>query len=157
MLYFRAWENAKNPENTWNHTLGRSKIMTICLLFFVTVFMTGCAKSNDTMEKIKDLECTVMTEENIPEELKELVDQKKEDAFRMTFEDRGFLYVCIGYGRQETGGYSIAMKELYETANAIYVKTNLIGPKQEEKNNKMESFPYIVIKTEQIDKPVVFE
>jgi len=46
---------------------------------------------------------------------------------------------------------------LYETANAIYVDTNLIGQAPEEKSNQVESYPYVVIKTEFVDKPVVFD
>ena len=99
----------------------------------------------------------MIAEDNIPEELLEQIEQKKADAFKITFEDRGFLYICVGYGTQETGGYSISLNALYETANAVYVDTNLIGPAPEEKSNQVESYPYIVIKTEFIDKPVVFD
>lgn len=109
------------------------------------------------MEKIKDLECTIITEDNLPEELFNMIEQKKSDAFKVTFEDKGFLYICVGYGTQETGGYSITVNDLYETANAIYVDTNLIGPSPEEKGKPVASYPYIVIKTEFIDKPVVFD
>lgn len=86
-----------------------------------------------------------------------MIGQKKTDAFKITFEDKGFLYICVGYGTQATGGYSIAVNDLYETANAVYVDTNLIGPSPEEKGNPVESYPYIVIKTEFVDKPVVFD
>ncbi len=109
------------------------------------------------MPWIKDLDCTVIAEDKIPEELLTKIAQKKTEAFRLTFEDRGFLYICVGYGTQETGGYSIAVNALYETANAIYVDTNLIGPAPEEKSNQVESYPYVVIKTEFVDKPVVFD
>ncbi|MCI8522589.1 MAG: protease complex subunit PrcB family protein [Lachnospiraceae bacterium] len=117
----------------------------------------ACGQKQDTMAKIKDLDCTVMAEDNIPEELLEKIEDKKKDAFKMTFEDQGFLYICVGYGTQNTGGYSIAVNELYETANAVYIDTNLIGPKPEEKSNPVESYPYVVVKTEFIDKPVVFD
>lgn len=109
------------------------------------------------MEKIKDLEFTVIAEDNIPEELFGKIEEKKKEAFKITFEDKGFLYVCVGYGTQQTGGYSIAVNDMFETANAVYVDTNLIGPKPEEKSNQVESYPYIVLKTEFIDKPVVFD
>lgn len=109
------------------------------------------------MEKIKDLEFTVIAEDNIPEELLGRIEEKKKEAFKITFEDKGFLYVCVGYGTQQTGGYSIAVNDMFETANAVYVDTNLIGPKPEEKSNQVESYPYIVLKTEFIDKPVVFD
>ena len=67
------------------------------------------------------------------------------------------LYICVGYGEQATGGYSITVKELYLTDNAIYVDTNLKGPSPEELQNPVKSYPYIVLKTENMDKTVVFE
>ena len=135
----------------------QKRILSVFLICMMCMGVYACGKKQDGMEKIKDLECTVIAEENIPEELLDMIEQKKTEAFKITFEDRGFLYISVGYGTQETGGYSIAMNALYETTNAIYVYTNLIGPAPEEKSKPVESYPYIVIKTEFIDKPVVFD
>lgn len=131
-----------------------ASVCVICLLCFLVY---ACGKKQDPMEKIKDLEYTVIAEDNIPKELLEKIEEKKENAFRLTFEDQGFLYICMGYGTQQTGGYSIAVNALYETANAIYIDTNLIGPSQEEKKNQVKSYPFVVVKMEFLDKPVVFE
>lgn len=135
----------------------RKRIVSICLVCLMCAAVYACGEKQDTMKKIKDLECTVIPEENLPEELLDMIEEKKENAFKITFEDQGFLYICIGYGTQQTGGYSIALNDLYETSNAVYVDTNLIGPSPEEKGNPVASYPYIVIKTEFIDKPVVFD
>ena len=135
----------------------QKRLLSVCLVCLMCMGVFACGKKQDTMEKIKDLECTVIPEDNLPEELFHMIEQKKENSFKITFEDRGFLYSCVGYGAQETGGYSIAVNDLYETSNAIYVDTNLIGPSPEEKSNPVASYPYIVIKTEFIDKPVVFD
>ncbi len=135
----------------------QKRFLSVCLVCLMCMGVYACGQKQDTMAKIKDLECTVLAEENIPEELLEKIEDKKEDAFKMTFEDQGFLYICVGYGTQSTGGYSIAVNALYETANAVYIDTNLIGPKPEEKSNPVESYPYIVVKTEFIEKPVVFD
>lgn len=135
----------------------QKRFLSVCLICLMCISVYACGKKQDAMEKIKDLECTVIAEDNIPEELLDMIEQKKTDAFKITFEDKGFLYICVGYGTQATGGYSIAVNALYETPNAIYVDTNLIGPAPEEKRNQVESYPYIVIKTEFIDKPVVFD
>ena len=135
----------------------QKRLLSVCLVCLMCMAVFACGKKQDAMEKIKDLECTVIPEDNLPEELFDMIEQKKENAFKATFEDRGFLYICVGYGKQETGGYSIAVNDLYETSNAIYVDTNLIGPSPEEKSNPVASYPYIVIKTEFIDKPVVFD
>lgn len=91
-------------------------------------FLGGCGKERNSLEKIKDLEFTVLAEENIPEELKKVIEEKKEMPFKLTYQDNGFLYICIGYGKQEGGGYSITADQLYLTENAIYVDTTLIGP-----------------------------
>ena len=99
----------------------------------------------------------MIAEDNIPEELLAKIEERKEDTFKLTFEDQGFLYICVGYGTQQTGGYSIAVNDLYETANAVYIDTNLIGPSPEEKSKPVESYPYVVVKMEFSQKPVVFE
>lgn len=121
--------------------------------------LAGCAKEKDPMEKIKDLEFTVLAEDNIPEELKTIIDEKKENAFKVTYQDNGFLYICIGYGEQVSGGYSITVNALYLTENAIYADTTLLGPDPADAASAKKnapSYPYIVIKTEFVDKPVVF-
>lgn len=121
--------------------------------------LAGCAKEKDLMEKIKDLEFTVLAEDNIPEELKTIIDEKKENAFKVTYQDNGFLYICIGYGEQVSGGYSITVNALYLTENAIYADTTLLGPDPADAvsaKKNAPSYPYIVIKTEFVDKPVVF-
>ena len=135
----------------------QKRFLSICLVCLMCMGVFACGKKQDTMEKIKDLECTVIPEDNLPEELFSMIEQKKTDSFKLTFEDKGFLYICVGYGTQATGGYSITVNDLYETSNAIYIDTNLIGPSPEEKSNPVPSYPYIVVKTEFIDKPVVFD
>ncbi|MCD7724625.1 MAG: protease complex subunit PrcB family protein [Clostridiales bacterium] len=133
------------------------RIVSVFLVCLLCMGVAACAAKQDSMEKIKDWEFTVIAEENVPEELLAMIEEKKAEPFKMTFQDQGFLYICVGYGTQETGGYSISVNDLYETANAIYVDTNLIGPEPEEKENATPSYPYIVIKAEFTDKPVVFD
>lgn len=132
-----------------------------CILGMIMLFfLTGCAKEEkDLLEKIKDLEFTVLAEDNIPEELKTIIEEKKENSFKVTYQDNGFLYICIGYGEQVSGGYSITVNELYLTENAIYVDTTLLGPDPAESagiKKNTPSYPYIVLKTEFVDKPVIF-
>ena len=47
----------------------------------------------------------------IPEELKEKIDGEKEKPFRLTYEDKGTLYIARGYGKKQTTGYSVKVKE----------------------------------------------
>lgn len=135
----------------------KKKILSFCLLLILCCFFSGCSFGGDEKGKIKDLEFTIVSEDRLSEELKKIMDEKKAAPFNLTFHDQEFLYICIGYGEQETGGYSIAVNELYLTKDSVCVDTNLLGPSAENKDNPTPSYPYIVIKTEYVDKPVIFE
>lgn len=132
--------------------------ITMMLFVFAVAFlmaMTGCGSTEDL--KLRDLEFTVLSEEKIPEQLLPMLEEKKAEPFQFTYSDDENLYICVGYGKQESGGYSIAVNELYLTEENIYADTNLLGPETAEKSNKVPSYPYIIIKTEYLDKTVIFE
>ena len=98
-----------------------------------------------------------MDQERIPEELKAIIEEKKVQPFKMTYSDEEKLYIVTGYGPQETGGYSIQVKELYLTENAIVFDTELSGPDKGETVTKETSYPVIVIQTELLETPVIFQ
>ena len=127
----------------------------VCLACLI--LMAGCGFGKKEHINVKDLEFTILGEELLPTELAALIEEKKEDEFRFTYSDKKYLYICIGYGRQKTGGYSIAVNELYLGENAVYVSCELLGPTAEDKKNTTPSHPYIVIKTEFLDETVIFE
>ena len=132
----------------------------ICLLVIVSIMaamLSACGGETEKEENRNNLEFTVVSEDRLPDELKEILDQKKESAFKLTYADEGYLYICVGYGKQESGGYSVTVNELYETDNAIYVNPNLLGPKAGSSPGTSPSYPYIVLKIEFRDKTVVFD
>lgn len=137
------------------------KVMSSFVFFLgvilIVIWLSGCSTEDfSTNEKLQDLEFTVVSEARLPEELKEIVIEKKNDIFKLTYVDQGYLYICVGYGAQETGGYSISVNELYETENGIYVDTNLLGPKASVDTPKGTSYPYIAIKLKYLEKSVIF-
>ena len=88
-----------------------------------------------------------------------MIAEKGTEPYHLTYSDDQNLYNSIGYGQQKTGGYSIAVDALYLTDDAIHVSTSLLGPDitgQKEGAGK-PSTPYIVIKTEFLDKTVIYE
>lgn len=127
------------------------------IILLLVIGVTGCSLNLKKTDKIKDLEYTVVKENDIPKELVEQMDSKKEGGFKLTYSDGAYLYIANGYGMQQTSGYSIQMKELYLTENAIYFKSELYGPQNGEQVANIQSYPYIVIKTEALDLPIVFE
>ena len=99
----------------------------------------------------------MVEEEELPEELKSKIEEKKAADFKLSYETEDALYIVRGYGEQETAGYSISVEELYLTRNAIFFKTKLIGPRKGETIVQSPSFPYLVVKTELRDENVVFD
>lgn len=134
------------------------KKLFVILVGCMTAWMlTGCTMLSEERIKLRDLDFTVLSEEKIPEELMKIIEEKKGEPFKLTYSDNEYLYISIGYGEQSTGGYSIAVNELYLTDNAVYVNTSLLGPEDSVQAQNAPSHPYIVIKTEYLDQTVIFE
>lgn len=129
----------------------------ILMISVIGLFMMGCKTEDTDIKKIKDLEFTVVEDADLPGELKEIIDEKKENPFKLSYSNKDYLYIAVGYGKQNSGGYSISVDDLYLTSNAIYINTNLIGPSQEDYVTQGITYPYVVVKLEFIDKNVVFE
>lgn len=125
---------------------------------FLLIFMlTGCVSRPQKTEKLRDLEFTVMSKEDVPEEFQEQILQNQDMPFRLTYTDQGRLYIAEGYGAQLKTGYSVEVEGLYETSNAIYFHTNLLGPEKGEETKEATTFPYVVVMLDAIDKTVVFD
>jgi len=136
----------------------RLRISVLLLMILISVIaLVGCKTEDTDVKKIKDLDFTVVEDADIPGELKEIIDEKKEKPFKLTYSNKDYLYIVVGYGQQNSGGYSIAVDELYLTSNAIYIDTNLIGPSKDDLVTQGVTYPYIVVKIEFMDKRVVFE
>ena len=72
------------------------------------------------------------------------------------------MYLIVGYGSQEGGGYSIRVNDLY-LGRAVSLCQHIFGgPGIRQQNTEKDrsgtvSFPYIVIKLETMDAPVIFD
>ena len=119
--------------------------------------LSGCSVSREDKDKVRDLEFQVAAQGELPQELSKLIAQKVSQPFKLTYTDSQNLYIAVGYGAQPTGGYSISVKELYLTENSIILQTELMGPEKGEDPGTEQSFPYIVLRTELVEEPVVFQ
>ena len=96
-------------------------------------------------------------EADVPGELAQIIAEKKTAPFKLTYSNDQGLYIVTGYGEQATGGYSITVNELYLTENSIVIDTELIGPEKGEATGVEASYPYIVVQTEYLENPVIFQ
>ena len=119
--------------------------------------LCGCKVSKEDGKKVRDLEFSVVGDGDVPAELKQIISEKTLQPFKLTFSDEQNLYIVVGYGPQSTGGYSIAVKELYLTENSIVIDTELLGPEKGENPAPETSYPYVVVKTENLENPVIFQ
>ncbi len=134
----------------------RLGMLFVCL-FSMGMILMGCTIKDGSDMKLRDVEFTVLAEDEIPPEFLEFITGKQEDPFKLTYTTDQYLYIAAGYGKQESGGYSIAVKDCYMTENALVFDTELIGPSASENSMPGASYPYIVIKTEKTDMTVIFK
>ena len=135
----------------------KAGVILAAVMLLTAMVLSGCQMISSEKVKLRDFDFTIQSEDTTPKEVLKIVEEKKAEPFKFTFTDGENLYICIGYGKQDRGGYSITVDALYLTEDAIYVETTLLGPADGEKGQKVASYPYIVIKTEALDQTVVCE
>ncbi len=129
----------------------------ICLLLAAVLLLAGCSISKVENIRVKDLDYTVVNEEDIPQELAEKMEERKEQPYQFSLESEGYRYVAPGYGDQETGGYCVVVSDLYLGEGAIYIQTDLKGPRTAAEELPGTSYPHIVLKLEGRSEPVIFQ
>lgn len=129
----------------------------VCLLavLVLAAVLSGCGLIRIEEEERKPVDYTVVERQDIPAALDEIMNEKKEKEFQLSYETGEALYLAKGYGRQMSGGYSIQVEELGASSNGLFFVTRLIGPKDLNEAG-VPSYPCIVIKTKPQKKPVVF-
>lgn len=133
------------------------KIILMAVVICVIVSAAGCEKQKESKERGKEWDYTVVAVRDCPEDFLKELEEKKINAFQMTYMDGEYLYIAIGYGEQATGGFSIAVRGLYESGEGLCFETELMGPGKEEVVKEKPSYPFVVVKTEKTEKEVVFE
>lgn len=133
----------------------RMLCVLVCIL--PVMFLAGCSVEKADETKLNDLEYTIVDRDEIPDEMKAEIEERKSEPFKITYGDGTSLYIGQGYGKQETSGYSVEIKACYETSNSVYIHTNLIGPDNGEEISEKATYPYIVVKLAWNGKTVIYK
>lgn len=133
------------------------RIAAAVLVLAVLSGIPGCVVRHDSTEKLKDLDFTVTDEEDAPEELRTMIDEAREKPYQLVYADQGTLWIAEGYGRKETTGYSVEVRELYETEDAVHIRTRLLGPGVQEEILETAAYPCVIVQMEYIDKDILFD
>ena len=133
-------------------------IIILAALMVAGLQMQGCKfQIIPEEQERREVEFVLVSEECIPEAVKTIIETRKEEEMKLTYVDGKDRYIIIGYGKQNTGGYSIYVKDMYATENALYVDTCLLGPPKESKKIEVPSYPVIVLQIMEMGLPVVFK
>ena len=134
------------------------KILIILCGILLLCMAAGCGKKDEKVKK--EIEFTVCDKTRMPEELLEIIEEKKESVFKLSYLNNDYMYIAIGYGEKNRQNLNVVVEDLYLTDNAIYVETNLITDEASATDGttgESSMYPYIVIKCEKYDLPVVFD
>ncbi|MDD3219095.1 MAG: protease complex subunit PrcB family protein [Lachnospiraceae bacterium] len=134
-----------------------SRIVIIVMAIISALGMAGCGLYQLKTEEEQPLEYTVVSEDNLPEMLKTMIEERKQTPFQLSYLEEDSLYMVQGYGEKETGGYDITVGKCVLAEESIHVECNLTGPVDPKKEEAVKSYPYIVLKTERREEPVIFD
>jgi hypothetical protein len=131
----------------------------ILVLVMLAVF---CVQGCEYFEKSENgdvLSYDICDETMLPEELSVLIDRKKEKAFNLVYSNSTYTYIVVGAGMMERDDVIMEVDEMYKDDNAVYVRAL---PRQSATPTDGVigdgvSFPYIAIRIQREELPVVFK
>ena len=136
---------------TFLRKYGRWMLLTVVLLL-----LAGCGQQQPE-GKIRDLECSVLDEDEIPQPLADVIEENKSKEMKLSYEKDGYLYITRGFGEQKTGGYSIRENYCYLAEDGVHVQFELLRPPAGETSPEEVTYPYIVVRTEMEGQNIIFE
>lgn len=146
----------------------------ILVLVALACVSSGCRK--EAARERQELDFTVCAQTELPDDLRGLIEEKKTQAFQISYTTKENLYIVVGYGEHDRTNLCVVVEELYKTDRAIYVKTDLktmesMEQDQADRQRKTASgtdstptdtkhaepsmYPYIVIRLPRMELPVL--
>lgn len=142
----------------------------ILVLVALACVSSGCRKQ-EARER-QDLDFTVCVETELPDDLRQIIEEKKLHAFQMSYTTKDHLYIVVGYGEHDRTNLCVVVEELYKTDRAIYIKTDLKTEAEMEgdisgvasgtdsntpdgQTGTSSMYPYIVIRLPRLELPVL--
>ena len=127
-----------------------------CMLLIFLLMAGGCSLVKIEEGERTPLAYTVVETAELPSSAQEMIQEKKDRDFQMTYQKGDTVYLIRGYGKKMSGGYSIQVAELSVSSTAVFFKTRLIGPEKENQSGA-PSYPYIAVKTEYLSLIHIYE
>ena len=144
----------------------KRRIVFLLSALLLCLGAAGCGRK-DNQDK-KEIKYSICDETQIPDELRNIIEEKKANVFKLSYVNNDAMYIAIGYGAHNRQNLSVIVEDIYKTDNSIYVETNLYTKEELDESEQATGsdsigagtpsmYPYIVIKCDKYDLPVVFD
>ena len=110
------------------------KIVVLWMMILSAIWLPcGCIRKKPEITGEKSAAFQLMSEREIPEELKEWMEQEKAHPFMLTYAVEQDIYAARSYGPQNKTGYQIKVDAILEGEKTVRIQTSLLGPEKGEK------------------------
>lgn len=103
----------------------------VCLLvaLVLAAVLSGCGLIRIEEEERKPVDYTVVERQDIPAALDEIMNEKKEKEFQLSYQTGEALYLAKGYGRQMSGGTAFRWKNWESPQTGFFLLQDLLARK----------------------------
>jgi hypothetical protein len=121
-----------------------------------------CIFAGCTLYEVKEdgeeLTYDICDDTMLPEELLTVINNKKEEAFNLTYSNNTYTYIVICSGKQNRDDVGVVVEKMYMDENAIYIESVLrqIATPSDAASTDTVTFPYTVIRINKTTMPVIF-
>ena len=129
---------------------------TVLLLLMMVISCGEKQKPKRTYESMQDAVYEIVSGSNVPHKVNEKIFKERDKGFGFSYRDNEGMYIAFGFGRQNTGGFSIQLAAVKENEDEILIEAKLIAPAPEEVVSTSPSYPYMILKMEDTEKNVEF-
>lgn len=129
---------------------------TVLLLLMMVISCGEKQTPKRTYESMQDVVYEIVSGSNVPHKVNEKIFKERDKGFGFSYRDNEGMYIAFGFGRQNTGGFSIQLAAVKENEDEILIEAKLIAPTPEEVVSTSPSYPYMILKMEDTEKNVEF-
>lgn len=145
--------NRNNDKRSWRNVYRIIIALSLCLA------MAGCgfgARGKDGERQ--EIAYTVCSDREIPDELRDIIEEKKVGSFKLSYVNNDAMYIAVGYGEHNRQNLRVTVEDIFMTSKGIFVETNLYTEDElMEEAGQPSMYPYIVIRCEKSELPIIFD
>lgn len=133
-------------------------------LCLVLVFQcVGCRE--DIAERI-DVEYEICDYTMLPEELWEIIEEKKDEKICLSYNNNEYTYIVVGFGLRQYDNYVVELKDIFRTDQACYISCSLYTSDFLNASNAYEEKtavytepsinPILILRCKKLNMPIVY-